>query len=310
MSGLAGGMTLAAQAAACPQCGRAMEAFELEGHYAKPVATDLCPHCNVVWFDEFESVRLSGLGWTQLLRRMNAAMTDGAPALSSQLKCPRCAGQLKPVNDLTRFGRFASLECVRKHGHLQTFALLLAQRGLVRPLSPSDLRALAEEKRTPCCLNCGAAIEGGDRCSHCASPLVVIDMPRLMTALLMRHGDPLPQGSIERIAWPCRGCGAPMEPTQTVRCDHCHHPVVVPSLLDLRPLLDAVEPLLRAALPRQARPHGEKLKNMRADHRATSLHHAMRHAIDVLSDNRAAGSGVPGWIVAGVLSAAVWYFWS
>ena len=258
-----------------------MRPLPLEGHYGQSVPTDLCPHCNLVWFDDFESVRLSGLGWVGLLREMQSAVADAFTGpLKTSLGCPRCSGALKPVHNLTRFGRFAALECPQRHGHLQTFSLLLAERGLVRLLGRSDLQALTQEGRAPTCLNCGAGIgEAGrssERCAHCDSPLVVIDMPNLMAALLVRHSEPLPQEAAARVAWPCRGCGAPMEPTHSARCEQCQHPVVMPSFLDLRPLLDKVEPLLRAALPRAARAHGEKLKAMRGDHRTTATHRYLR----------------------------------
>ncbi|TWO69765.1 hypothetical protein FN976_18265 [Caenimonas sedimenti] len=299
--------SLALHAPACPQCARPMQAFDLESHYGREVATDLCPHCNVIWFDEFESVRLSGLGWVTLLRRMQAAMEGGAAPLKPQLECPRCRLNLKPVHNLTRFGRFASLECPRRHGHLQTFTLLLAERGLVRPLSHADLKTLQEEKRTPCCLNCGGPIQGPGQCSYCDSPLVVIDMPRLMAALLIRHAEVLPEESAQRVAWPCRGCGAPLEPTHTLRCEHCHHAVVVPSVLDLRPVLDRAEEALRAALPRQARPAGEKLRLMRGDPRATGFNRFLRNAFDLAGDG--GPGGLPAWVGWGLLAGAIWFFW-
>jgi hypothetical protein len=291
---------------ACPQCARAMEPFDLEGHYGQQVPTDICPHCNVVWFDEFESVRLSGLGWVTLLRRMQAAIEGGTGPLRSDLGCPRCRSTLKPVSNLTRFGRFASLECGKRHGHLQTFSLLLAERGLVRPLGHGELKALAEEGRQACCLNCGGPLaSGAESCTYCESPLVVIDMPRLMAALLMRHGEPLPDEAAQRVAWPCRGCGAPLAPNDTARCERCDHQVVVPSVLDLRPLLDKVEPLLRAALPRQARPHGEKLKAMRGNPGDTAFHRYLRHVTDLADDD----AGPARWIALVVIAAAIWFFW-
>lgn len=309
MSAAAGDLSLASAAPACPQCAQPMQAFDLEGHYGQQVPTDICPHCNVVWFDEFESVRLSGLGWVALLRRMQAALEGGTGPLRSDLACPRCRGPLKPVSNLTRFGRFAALECGRRHGHLQTFSLLLAERGLVRPLGAADLKALAEERREPCCLNCGAAIAAGAQsCSYCESPLVVIDMPRLLAALLMRHGEPLPAEAAERVAWPCKGCGAPLAPNDSVRCERCHHQVVVPTVLDLRPLLDKVEPLLRAALPRAARPHGEKLKALRGNPEATGFHRFLRHASDVTDDE--SPGGMARWIALAVIAATLWLFWT
>lgn len=284
-----------------------MRALPLEGHYGPKVPTDLCPHCNLVWFDEFESVRLSGLGWVQLLREMQAAVSDAFHTpLKTKLPCPRCTHTLKPVHNLTRFGRFASLECPSRHGHLQTFSLLLAERGMVRPLANADWLALRKEQRAPACLNCGAGIEQGmERCAHCDSPLVVIDMPRLMAALLVRHAEPLPHEAAERVTWPCHGCGAPLAPNETARCDHCHHPVVVPSIVDLRPVLDQVEPLLRAARPREARPHGEKLRAMRGDAQATAFHRYMRHLFQPEDLLRSSDT----WLLLSFLAFLAWLFW-
>jgi hypothetical protein len=257
----------------CPQCRQPMQPLPLEGHYGQQVPTDLCPHCHLVWFDEFESVRLSGLGWVRLLRRMHAAQAQAPAATARPLACPRCDAGLVPVQNQTRFGRFVALECPRRHGHLHGFSLLLAERGLVRPLSHIDLRALAKEGREPTCLNCGGGLTpGAERCTYCDSPLLVIDLPRLMSALLVRHAEPLPATAGEHLAWPCRGCGAPLDPARSTRCDSCLHPVVIPSVVDLRPLLDEVEPLLRGAQPRAARPHGERLRKLRGDHRATTVH--------------------------------------
>ncbi|RYF39136.1 MAG: hypothetical protein EOO25_15665 [Comamonadaceae bacterium] len=79
---------------------------------------------------------------------------------------------------------------------------------------------------------------------------------------------------------------------------------MVPSFLDLRPLLDKVEPLLRAALPRAARAHGEKLKAMRGDHRATATHRYLRvlfHPGDWMPSRLGwgmlAAGAVLGWLI-------------
>ena len=286
-------------ASTCPQCHAGMQQVALEGHYGQQVVCDLCARCHLVWFDEFESVRLSGLGWVSLLRQMQAASAQSPGVLSPRLVCTRCAAPLKPVHNLTRFGRFAALECPRKHGHLQTFSLLLAERGMVRPLLSSDLQTLAREGRDACCLNCGSAITpGGERCQHCDSPLVVLDMPRLMGALLIRHAEPLPAERARHVAWPCRGCGAALEPTRSARCEHCHHQVVVPSFVDLRPLLDTVEPLLRATRTRAARPHGERLQNLLGDHQATGLHRYLRHFSSLWEDNTHPEVAQLRWVLA------------
>lgn len=41
--------------------------------------------------------------------------------------------------------------------------------------------------------------------------------------------------------WACHGCGHPLDPTRQARCGQCAHPVLVPALSDLLPLLAAAE---------------------------------------------------------------------
>ncbi|MBV8503342.1 MAG: hypothetical protein JO006_16685 [Paucibacter sp.] len=267
------------KALSCPQCSVVMEALPLEGHYGQPVHTDLCARCNLIWLDELEAVNLSGLGWVTLLRRMRLAQQEPTGPQAAGLDCPRCGMQLKPIHNLTSMGRFGELECPRCRGGLAGFAQLLARRGLVRAMTRRDLDTLKEEKREPACLNCGAGLEReacarglldeDARCRYCASPLLVIDMPRFFTALLSRHAEAV---EAEHLAWSCFGCGAAVEPTQGAACRECGHLVVVPSLIELQPLLDRAESLLRGTPGRGARPHGSRLHELRGDHRATALY--------------------------------------
>jgi hypothetical protein len=269
----------------CTHCGDPMQALVLEGHYGNPQQVDLCARCHLVWFDAFESVRLSGLGWVALLRAMHAAMAHSPGVLAPQLRCVRCSGTLKPVHNLTRFGRSAAHECQRQHGHYQTFCLLLAERGLVRPLAAPDRQALDQESRPLSCLNCGAALgaAGGtiatagttlaDSCSHCASPLVVFDLPRLMSSLLIRDAIAVPAERARHVSWACRGCGAAVDPTRMPQCPQCSHAVVAPALADVKTMLDAVEPLLRGHRAPAARPHGERLRQR--SYRDTALYRVL-----------------------------------
>lgn len=81
--------------------------------------------------------------------------------------------------------------------------------------------------------------------------------------------------------------------------------MVVPSIVDLRPLLDQVEPLLRAARPREARPHGEKLRAMRGDPQATAFHRYLRHLFRPEDFLRSSD----GWLVLAFLAFLAWLFW-
>ena len=277
-----------------------MQAVSLEGHYGQPTDVDVCSHCHVVWFDAFESVKLSGLGWVSLLRTMIASPALSQP-LQPALECLRCSEPLKPVRNLTRFGRTAALECTHGHGHLQSFSLLLAERGLVRPLNPQDRHTLLAQNRHLSCLNCGADLLGKEEvCRFCTSPWLMVDVPRLAAALLNRHGDPLPTEAAQHLSFACIGCGHPTEPTQDLRCPQCDQSVSVPNLQLLNPLLDSIEPILRGRMPRQAGPWGEKLKRQQGDHQATLLHRVMHHLRD--------GEYTPGdWSAERILN---WVFYA
>ena len=122
-----------------------------------------------------------------------------------------------------------------------------------------ERQALAGERRTLSCLNCGAACDGSESCGCCATPLMVIDLPRLAHALRQRPGkwsaSPAPDGVPMR--WECRACGKPLDPSREVACTACGHAVVAPTLLDITPLLMAVEHELRSA-ELAARPYRRK----------------------------------------------------
>jgi DNA-directed RNA polymerase subunit RPC12/RpoP len=309
----------------CSCCQRPLSVLALEGHYTQSVEVDLCVFCHHVWFDSFESVRLSGLGWVQLLRRMLAAPKSEA-VLAQPMHCVRCSGKLKGVRNLTRFGRSAAHECERGHGQYQSFALLLAERGLVRPMTSRDRKTILDEKREVCCLNCGAQVVGGmaskpgssqeTECAYCQSPLVVLDLQRLSEALLVRHGDAIDvEQAAQHLAWACTGCGQALDPTQDTRCPHCDHSVALPNLAAVKPLLDRIEPLLNGKAPRQAKPWGHKLANMRGDASATQLHRWTQHFKDMAgNDNASAWQHIahgPGgwrpWMVALLAIAFLFY---
>jgi len=237
---------------ACPQCAQTMAHLVLQGHGgALSVVVDHCAACRLVWFDAMESVHLSGQGWVRLLRELQrGAQSPASAARADTLACPECGNLLKAVHNRTRFGRYPALECPQRHGHLHSHSGMLAERGLVRPLLPPELRALAEEQRVLHCFNCGARSDGQhERCSYCTSPLMVIDLPRLAHALLRCPGDddasPAPDGL--PLAWACRGCGQALDPSRELACPQCGHAVVAPTLLDIDPLLAAVDARLRQA---------------------------------------------------------------
>ena len=294
------------RALCCTQCKTELQPITLEGHYGQQHEADICTNCHLVWFDALESVRLSGLGWIGLLRQMHGVMGVSAPqVLKLPLACVRCSAELKPVHMLTRFGRSAAHECPNRHGYFQTFSLLLAERGLVRPMGARDRHTLQSEKRPLTCLNCGAPVPPGhsESCDHCASPLVVFDLQRLMASVMVRHGLPLPADDASHVSWPCRGCGDALDPTSMTACGRCGHTVLAPSLNDAMPLLTALEPRLRQFRAPGAQPMGATLRRQ-GGFRGTAL---FRHIVQPL------GLGDRGdwreWLPAVLLLAALLAFW-
>jgi DNA-directed RNA polymerase subunit RPC12/RpoP len=255
-----------------------MAPLRLRTHNGRTVLVDHCGGCRLVWFDTLESVQLAGLGWVELLREMSrgelraAAAPADSPAPAPRpapLGCPVCAQPLKTVHNRTRWGRFPMQECATGHGHLQTDAGLLAERGLVRTLLPPERSALRASQRVLHCLSCGARVQGedladassatgNDSCSYCASPLLVVDLPRLAHALRQRGvaGEHTPPAGGAPLRWPCQACGHTLDPTRAAACPQCGAGVLAPAISDLLPLLDAAEHELRAVAnhPPRTRP--------------------------------------------------------
>jgi Transcription factor zinc-finger len=293
----------------CTCCQQPLKALALEGHYTAKVHIDICTHCHLVWFDPLESVRLSGLGWVQLIRQMIASPALNAP-LAARLSCVRCQSPLKAVRNLSRFGRSAAQECPTGHGHYQSYSLLLAERGLVRPVYQHDRQALRAQGRSLGCLNCGAQLDGTAKaCSYCDSPVVMVDVPRLTQALLLRFGDALVlTAPAQQLGVACIGCGQALDPTQDIRCDHCDQSVALPQLHLLTPLLDHIEPILHGRLPRQARPWGERLRRLQGDVRATQLYRLLQHLRGpALLPGQYDPVNITAWVLIGCF--LVWLLW-
>ncbi len=293
----------------CTSCQQRLTSVTLEGHYKAKVQADICTHCHLVWFDPLESVRLSGLGWVQLIRLMIASPALNAP-LATQLQCVRCQSPLKAVRNLTRYGRSAAQECPHGHGHYQGYSLLLAERGLVRPVYPHDRQALLAQGRSMACLNCGAPVGNtAQDCNYCQSPLVMVDVPRLTAALLLRFGDAVPiDTTAQAWAFDCIGCGQALNPTADIRCPQCDQSVALPQLALLTPLLNHIEPILLDRLPRQARPWGERLQRLSGDVRETQLYRLLQK---LRGPQLLPGEIDPVDLVAKVLIAGlfIWWLW-
>lgn len=219
-----------------------MLALALDAQYGPAAAIDSCPACHLIWFDELESMRLSGRGWVELLRHMIESPRGLPPTAGVQLECPRCRRPLHTQHNQTRFGHYTQEACPDCRGHAQGQALLLAERGLFRRLLPADHSALQREGKIPECLHCGAPLEVGlAHCRHCRAPALLVDLPRLLQAVMLRAGHLLQaRDAAVPMAWSCQACGQALDATRHPHCPQCQHPVLLPSLAPLLPLLQTL----------------------------------------------------------------------
>jgi hypothetical protein len=234
-----------------------MRRLSLAGHYGRPVEIDLCEPCHLVWFDSVESANLSGPGLLDLITQMAAAQSLPHQPLQARLACPRCREPLKPVHNLTRWGRSLQLECPARHGSAQTFAQFLGEKGLVRPLTSADRARLAAAGPLHC-LNCGAPLAAGDAaCGWCTSVPNLIDVARLAQALDPEgateehavHRRPVAKSTLS-----CMACGAALTAGPMLRCTQCAATLATPRLAEAVAQVQVLGPALRDHAARPA-PH-------------------------------------------------------
>ncbi len=168
----------------------------LEGHQGKSVTIDRCAPCQVFWFDKFESLQLSPGATLSLLQMIGEQKPAGPVSFEKQMHCPRCAIPLRPTQDMQRNTRFSYFRCNNGHGRLIRYFEFLREKDFIRVLSPKQIAELRKHIRTVNCSNCGGPVdlEAGTVCSHCGSPLSMLDMeqPQRLIAQLKEAAAPKP----------------------------------------------------------------------------------------------------------------------
>jgi Zn-finger nucleic acid-binding protein len=165
----------------CPGCGAAMTALTLDGHMGTQVEIDLCPVCQVIWFDKQESLRLAPSGTLRLFHVIAERRQASPSPLKPSMKCPRCGLSLLMTHDRQRNTPFAYWRCPREHGRLTTFFDFLREKDFVRPLSPAQLAELRASVQTINCSNCGGPIDlvHASACAHCGTAISMLDVPQI-----------------------------------------------------------------------------------------------------------------------------------
>ena len=162
-----------------------MTRLELPQRHLGAVALDLCFPCQGFWFDRFESVQITPGGIIDLFKLIHVHRDDPRRPQPGILRCPRCNGRLMPAFDVARSGRFTYHRCPRDHGRFTVFAQFMIEKGFVRQLAPAEITALAARIGTIHCTGCGAPVDirREAACSHCASPISILDPDAVDKAL-------------------------------------------------------------------------------------------------------------------------------
>jgi hypothetical protein len=171
-----------------------MTPMTLDGRLKVSVAIDLCTPCQSLWFDKYESLKLSPGSTLKLMKFIGDHSLPNKVTPSETLFCPRCAGPLLRTNDLQRNTRFSYWRCPNQHGRFIRFFEFLREKDFIRPLTPQQIEVLRQNIQSVGCSNCGAPIDlaAASGCSHCGTPLSMLDMkqPKSMLAELQNAAEP------------------------------------------------------------------------------------------------------------------------
>jgi len=125
----------------CPGCSASMRSLALEQTPHGEVVVDLCVRCHALWFDAFESVRLTPAATLALFEAVRVA-AEPVRAEQKSLACPRCRAGLVETRDLRHTTRFVYWRCPRGHGRFTPFVQFLREKDFLRPLAPRDIERL------------------------------------------------------------------------------------------------------------------------------------------------------------------------
>ncbi|MEO7056889.1 MAG: hypothetical protein ABI143_08800 [Caldimonas sp.] len=235
----------------CGNCRQLMQRLALPGHYGSCVELDLCPGCDLVWFDLTETAQLTGPALLQLIDTMALSHALPHALLRPDPRCPRCDGRLATVHNQSRWGHSTQLQCERRHGAYQSFAQFLGEKGLLRPMSRIDRARLLRDKGRIDCVNCGASLDAHDeQCRSCLSVPSLLDIARLARAVdpldtlepNALSAEPARQGALQ-----CAACGVALPHGETVSCSQCGATLAITSLAEANACVQALAPALREA---------------------------------------------------------------
>jgi len=162
-----------------------MQTLAFERQLLGRVDIDFCFPCQVIWFDQYESLQLAPGGVLEVFKALHERRAPTRNAVPELLDCPRCHARLALTHDVQRSTHFSYYRCTWGHGRLTPFFQFLREKNFVRPVTGAELAALKAKIRTVQCSNCGAPVdlEHDTACPYCRSPIAILDPDAVTKAL-------------------------------------------------------------------------------------------------------------------------------
>jgi hypothetical protein len=170
----------------CPNCHSDTTTRSLPAYgAARPIVVEACATCNLFWFDDAGSVRLTPAAVIDLFKYIGTVSGNPRTVLASSFTCPRCSRSLAFTHDLQRTTRFTYWRCLRDDGQLISFAQFLREKNFVRTPSAAELAKLRETIQQVTCSQCGAPVDlaTDSACPHCGTPVSLVDPDGVAKAL-------------------------------------------------------------------------------------------------------------------------------
>ena len=146
-----------------------MQVLPLPGIHGHTIELDLCFHCQGMWIDPQENLKLSPAAVADLFRLLHEQRTAAHLPLAAVVQCPRCNGTLTQGFDVVRSGRYITYRCARGHGRFSAFSSFMIEKGFVRLMTRPEIDDLARRVAVIQCSSCGAP--GGTPAALGASPV-------------------------------------------------------------------------------------------------------------------------------------------
>ena len=162
-----------------------MEAQHFTSNHGLPVELDICYPCQGMWFDRYESLKVTPDSVVELFRLLHEHRAEQHQPLSSELACPRCIRPLEKGFDLVRSGRYITFRCAGQHGRFSSFSSFMIEKGFVRPMRRHEVEDLAKRVGAIYCTSCGAPVDirKDHACPYCGAAFSLLDPQAVAKAL-------------------------------------------------------------------------------------------------------------------------------